>query len=381
MPRKVRVALAGLGSVSQRGILPHLAQPDALERVELVACCDVVADRARETARVFGWAEHYADYDAMLARADVEAVLLATPIPLHFDQTIKALTSGRHVYVQKTMTTTLAEADAVLATAARTGRLVVASPGQMLNPTNQQIKRLIDDGALGKVYWAFSTNAGGGHEQETFRAGDDVLSNVDPTWYYKAGGGPVYDMAVYSLHTLTGILGPARAVTAVSGIGRPERQWKGQTITVEMDDNTLMLLDFGDATFAVAGGQNCPVSPGIGWGRLAFFGSAGTIDTGGAMGGVEIVSQRQLPEALGFAGPRLMVALPPGNSRLQYVVGRHTTIPEAHVYNDIMHLCDCIVDGRAPVASAAHARHVVEIIEKAYRAARTGATQALESTF
>ena len=69
MPRKVRVALAGLGSVSQRGILPHLAQPDALERVELVACCDVVPDRARETARVFGWAEHYADYDEMLARA------------------------------------------------------------------------------------------------------------------------------------------------------------------------------------------------------------------------------------------------------------------------------------------------------------------------
>src|SRR5262245_1102838 len=101
MPRKIRVALAGLASVSQRGILPHLAQPDALERVELVACCDVVADRARETARVFGWAEHYSDYDKMLARADVEAVLLATPIPFHFAQTIKALTSGRHVYVQK----------------------------------------------------------------------------------------------------------------------------------------------------------------------------------------------------------------------------------------------------------------------------------------
>jgi predicted dehydrogenase len=142
-----------------------------------------------------------------------------------------------------------------------------------------------------------------------------------------------------------------------------------------------MLLDFGNATFAVAGGQNCPVSPSIGWGRLAFFGSAGTIDTGGAVGGVEIASQRLLPEALGFAGPRLTVPLPPGNSRLQYVVGRHLTIPESHVYNDIMHLCDCIVEGREPVASAAHARHVVEIIEKGYLAARTGQTQTLESTF
>ena len=68
MARKVRIALAGLGSVSQRGILPHLAEPDAREHVELVACCDVVEERARETARVFGWQRAYGDYDEMLRR-------------------------------------------------------------------------------------------------------------------------------------------------------------------------------------------------------------------------------------------------------------------------------------------------------------------------
>jgi predicted dehydrogenase len=381
MPRRIRVALVGLGSVSQRGILPHLAQADALERVELVACCDVVPGRAEATARRFGWARHYEDYDELLEQADVEAVLLATPIPLHFDQTIKALRRGRHVYVQKTMTTTLAEANEVLAEVERTGLVFVASPGQMLNPTNGRLKRLIDDGALGKIYWAFSTNAGGGHEHEAFRAGDDVLHNVDPTWYYKAGGGPMYDMAVYSLHTLTGILGPAKRVTALSGIGQAERRWKEQTITVEMDDNTLLLLDFGDATFAVAGGQNCRVSPGIGWGRLAFFGTRGTIDSGQAVGGVEIVSAAAMPSAFGFDGPRVLLPAVPGQSNLQYVVGPHATIPEAHVYNDIMHLADCIVDGRPPVASGAHARHVVEIIEQGYAAARTGVTQELTSTF
>ena len=54
MARTIKVALAGLGSVSQRGILPHLAEPDAREHVELVACCDVVEERAKETAPVFG---------------------------------------------------------------------------------------------------------------------------------------------------------------------------------------------------------------------------------------------------------------------------------------------------------------------------------------
>src|SRR4051812_22384653 len=113
MARKIKVALAGLGSVSQRGILPHLAQQDALQKMELVACCDVVADRAKETAQVFGWREWYSDYDEMIAKADVEAVLIATPIPYHYDQQMKALNAGKHVYVQKTMTTTLAEANDV----------------------------------------------------------------------------------------------------------------------------------------------------------------------------------------------------------------------------------------------------------------------------
>jgi predicted dehydrogenase len=71
----------------------------------------------------------------------------------------------------------------------------------------------------------------------------------------------------------------------------------------------------------------------------------------------------------------------PTASSLEYVVGPHRDIQEPHVYNDIMHLADCIVDGREPVASGAHARHVVEIIEKGYIAAKTGVTQALESRF
>jgi predicted dehydrogenase len=377
MARKVRVALAGLGSVSQRGILPHLAEPDAREHVELVACCDVVEERARETARVFGWQRAFGDYDEMLRQEDVEAVLIATPIPAHYQQTMKALEAGRHVYVQKTMTTTLAEANDVVELARKKNVKLVASPGQMLNDRNQQIKKLIEDGSIGKVYWAFTTNAGGGHENETFRARNDVHSNVDPTWYYKKGGGPVYDMAVYSLHTLTGLLGSVKKVTALSGIGQKQRQWKDKTIDVEMDDNTLMLLDFGDATFAVAGGQNARVSPAIGWGRLGIFGTKGTIDQGQSVGGMELTGDF-LPPVLGQALPKVLV--PSQGPGMKWVTGRHPQIQEPHVYNDIMHLVDCIRDDTRPVPTGEHARHVVEVIEKAYKAAETGQAQTLETT-
>jgi predicted dehydrogenase len=379
MSRKIRVALAGLGSVSQRGILPHLAQADAREKMDLVACCDVVAARAEDTARVFGWREWYADYEEMLRKADVEAVLIATPIPYHYPQAVAALNAGKHVYVQKTMTTTLAEATEVVDLAKRKGLLLVASPGQMLRPLNQQIKRLLQEGVIGKVYWAFSTNAGGGHEHESLRAGEGVREAIDPTWYYKQGGGPVYDMAVYSLHTLTGILGPVRRVTGMSGIGLAQRVWKDKIIDVEMDDNSLFLLDFGDNVFALAGGQNAATSPSIGWGRLAFWGSEGALDLV-PQRGLEITSRSALAGTLGFRNGSFVA--PTGTAaEIPGVVGPHVTIQEPHVYADILHLVDCLRDGRTPVVTGEHARHVVEVIEKGYLAAKTGQRQEIESRF
>ncbi len=379
MARKIKVGLVGLGSVSQRGILPHLAQEDARAKMELVACCDTVAERARETAAVFGWREWYQDYDEMLARADIEAVLIATPIPLHYEQTMKALRAGKHIYVQKTMTTTLAEATEVVELARARGLKLVASPGQMLRPINQQIKRLIGEGVIGKVYWAFSTNAGGGHEHEPLRAGSGVREAIDPSWYYKKGGGPVYDMTVYSLHTLTGILGPVRRVSAMSGIGLPQRRWRDTIIDVEMDDNTLLLLDFGDSVFALASGQNAVTSPSLGWGRLTFFGSDGSLDLISGRG-LEITSRTALNGTLGF--PTVQATVPvTGQAGLPGVVGPHLSIPEAHVYADILHLVDCLREEREPLVTGEHARHVVEVIEKGYLAARTGQTQEIVSTF
>ena len=336
MPRKVKVALSGLGSVSQRGVLPHLAQSDALERVELVACCDVVAERAQQTAEKFGWSEWYTDYEEMIAKADVEAVLLAGPIPVHYPQAMTALKAGKHVYVQKSMTMTLAEADEVVAEAKARDLVLVASPGQMLNPINQQIRGLIKEGAIGKVYWAFSSTVGGGHENESLRSGSGALAAINPEWYYKKGGGPIYDMTVYVLHSLTGILGPVKRVTAMSGIGLKERRWKDIVIPVEMDDNTILTLDFGDSTFAVATGQNCKGAPAIGFGRMIFFGTSGTIDTGKPGSGIEITSDTALSQMFGFKGGGSYVVQ--ASRVLPHVVGAHLTIPESHVYGDIMQI-------------------------------------------
>jgi predicted dehydrogenase len=111
---------------------------------------------------------------------------------------------------------------------------------------------------------------------------------------------------------------------------------------------------------------------------MTYFGTAGTIDSGRAIGGVEVNAPKQLAGTLGFPGGLFKFGQDAPD--ISYVTGAHARIQEAHVYADIAHLAECIQEGTDPVPTAEHARHVVEIIEAAYRAAETGQAQELTST-
>lgn len=359
MSEPVRLGLVGLGSVSQRGILPHLTQSDLAPVAQLTAVCDVDAGRARATAEKFGVPHWYSDYEEMLAKAPIDAVVIATPIGLHFEQAMAAIQAGKHVHLNKTMTTTLEEANRLIAAARAAGRKLVASPGQLFRPTFRLMRRIVQEGRLGKVFFAAVGRSWAGHEFESFREGDDVLSNINPAWYYKKGGGPMYDMGVYALHEITTVLGPVKRVTGMSGIAVPRRYFKGEPIDVEMDDNTLLTLDFGDNTFAYVYATN---SRGLPLPGMAICGFEGTL-----------TAQRR---AVVLNGKEI-----PVEGEMPYQWARHSELPEAHVYSDIMHLVDCILTDREPLVSGEQARHVVEIIEGGYKAAQTGQTYVMTTSF
>jgi predicted dehydrogenase len=177
-------------------------------------------------------------------------------------------------------------------------------------------------------------------------------------------------MTVYALHTLTGILGPAQRVTALSGVRIKEREFRGRMVTGDADDNTLMALDFGDALFAfVYGTAAGRVTEGF---APSFFGTKGTI-----------VGRNLNGEPFDYPGRAALAAEPKANPSwlLPHVVGEHRTVGEQHVYEDVMQLVDWINEGTPTIVTAEHARHVVDVIESAYRAAETGQTQTLRTTF
>ena len=156
----VRIGLAGCGSVSQRGLLPHLAQEDIHPWAKLAAVMDVVPGRAEASRQKFNAEMAFEDYDEMLA-SDIDAVVLASPIGLHYEQAMKAIEAGKHLHLNKTMTTTKAEADDVIAAAAKKGLVVVASPGNGLHPSNTRIREIVRSGELGIYYSQIGTSGGG----------------------------------------------------------------------------------------------------------------------------------------------------------------------------------------------------------------------------
>ena len=193
---------------------------------------------------------------------------------------------------------------------------------------------------------------------------------TDPTWFYKKGAGPLYDLGIYALHTLTGILGPAKRVTGFSGISIPEviarsGVVKGKKIKVEEDDNTLLLLDFGENTFAYVDATFCmKVSRGPG---TVFYGSEGVITSGGfGAGPLEVYTEK---EELGIKG-----LITP-----YYPIG--AIEPVWDLSYGIVHFAECIREDKKPIISGEHARHVLEIMLKAYESAKSGQAQRLATTF
>ncbi len=373
----LRIGVVGVGALALRGILPHLTQADVGDRVVVTALCDPVTERLQAAAERFGVRETFSDLRELLAADVVDAVTIASPIGLHYEHARLAVKAGKHVHVNKTMTTTVAEADALIALARERDLRVVASPGEILRPQISRTRELIEDGAIGRLSWAIcGTPFESYHEaDEPERRGEVGGTPIDPGWYFrKPGGGPLYDMTVYALHQLTGVLGPACRVTALSGVLVPERSFLGRRIATEADDNTIILLDFGESVFAIGFGTVAGALTDQ-FGAALYFGTRGTIE-GVLLNG----------EPFEFTGRELTADAPPSDWDAQmrvlpHVTGVHRELPEAHVFEDVMQLVRWVEEGVPSPVTAEHARHVIDIIESAYRAAQSGTTQKLATTF
>lgn len=203
--RPMRIALVGAGNIAGK----HLVAATRLaDRVEVVAICDVVEATARRRAAEAGVEAVHTDYGRLLSEVECDAVLLTTVHCDHAAQMHAALEAGRHVLVEKPMTTSLADAVSVAGAARRRGLTVMVGQCQRFDPWYRGARHVVRSGELGVV------------QAVRLDCMQELKGSAPPThWMFdgaKAGGGIVIGAAIHRIDLARFLVGEVRRVHAVA---------------------------------------------------------------------------------------------------------------------------------------------------------------------
>lgn len=200
---KVRVAVIGAGFVATKGHLPALARnPDT----EVVALVDVNATRAADVARAFGIPAAYTDYVEMLRQVAPDLVIVGTPNLYHAPVSVDALNAGAHVLCEKPMALTVADAQVMADAARRNNRLLTIGVHNRFRPEAEFLKRIIDNGQLGRVYYAKVSL----FRRRGIPGFGSWFTNKD-----LAGGGAIMDIGVHMVDLALWLMGSPTPVSVM----------------------------------------------------------------------------------------------------------------------------------------------------------------------
>lgn len=339
MKNPVRLGIIGCGNV-----LPaYLAIIEKL-RVRGLAGITMVCGREKQRASI-GLEPFTTDTSEVIENANVDLVLILTPASTHAELARAALAAGKHVLTEKPLATNLQEASELLKLAKESRGHLVCAPFTWLSPTFQTMAARIQAGDIGQPCSA--------------RARYGWSGPWWSEWFYRSQGGCIFDLGVYSITSLVGLLGPATRVTAFTNVAIPEREVEGRKIRVEAEDTAQVLLQFSN-------------------------GALGVVTTGFTM------QQYRTPalEVYGTTGVIQMLGDdwdPDGYELWQNSAGAwqlyKETEPDWPWADGLRHLVECIREGRRPMIVPELAFHVLEIMLKAQQSSREGRAIPIESTF
>ncbi len=343
------IGVIGAGNISST----YLESDRKFNNIRITKVADIDMARARAQAEKYG--KQAATVDELLADPEIAIVVNLTVPAAHAPVALQALEAGKHVYNEKPLAATREDAQRMLALAQSKGLRIGGAPDTFLGGGLQTCRRLLDDGAIGRPVIAFAHMLSRGMESW----------HPNPEFFFKPGGGPMFDMGPYYLTALATLLGPARQVSGMTRITHPERTITsqplyGKKIIVEVPTLVSGLIEFGDGalanittTFDVAEGYD------IG---LTLYGTEGTL---------------QCPDPNSFGGP---VRLKRKDDKDWHEVSiQHKWVTNSRGLG-VADMAAAIQEGRPHRASAELTYHVLDLMHAFHDSAREGRHVALEST-
>ena len=344
---KVRLGMCGLGSFSV--VLANTIQRSS--KIDLVTCFDLRPERRSATAQRYG-CEESASYEAMLARPDLDGVIIVSPNAVHREQTALAAQHGKHVYVEKPIANTLEDGRAMIAACEKAGVTLIVGHVHRRHAANRQARELLEAGALGKpimVEANLSSGQGWDLKPDEFRWRSDDTG---------CPGGALMTIGVHQADTLNYIFGPIRRVSAF---------FNRLYIPAPVEDVTTTILEFESGMLGYLGCNFA--SPRTNW-MYVYGTEANLVRT------VARVDRR-------FDAERKQG--PDESTRLE-LIRKGQTQGEAvalrigdPLLEELDEFADCILTGRKPETDGRSSLKALALIRAAIESARTGRPAAVDN--
>ena len=284
----VRLGVIGCGKVVCR---IHLGALRRVRGARVVAVADPVPARRAEGARLAGGAAAFADWEELLRRTDVDAVLICTPSALHAECAVAALAAGKHVYVEKPLASNPAQAESVVRAWEATGLVGMSGFNYRHHPLYLRARKVVASGNLGQVIAVRSCFTSAGEWVDAWRKERSL------------GGGVLLDLAGHHIDLAQFVLDePICKVSARIASWRSEQDTAWTEMTLE--DGVLM------HSFFSLRGTDCN--------RFEIYGESARLTVDHLAGTVEIVARgrrkfsKRVTRALGLGWSRLRHGLAGG---------------------------------------------------------------------
>ena len=345
MAKKVRIGVIGSGGIANGAHLPGYSQiPDDCE---IFAICDILPEALEKTAAKYPNIPHkLSDYRELLAMPEIDGVSVCTPNFAHHQITMDALKAGKNVLCEKPIAMNAVQGAEMVAEARKSGKILQIGYNSRFQPSNQALKRYIDAGELGEIYYA--------------RAQALRVRGI-PGWGVfidkeKQGGGPLIDIGVHMLDLTLWFMGHPKPIAA-SGVTYQKFGTRSDVVGFmgQWDHTKFTVEDFAAALIRFDNGATVML-------ESSFV--------------ANLKQETQNVTLLGTDGGAEAYPLSLTQEKHRTVVSYEPKIPGGNNLNthnaEMKAFVECIRDGKEPLVTGEHGLMVAQIMDAIYKSSEEG---------